>query len=117
MTFLVYYHRILYICNSKPPIRVTIKVTLSVSIGKIANISPITKKFFNKMQKKIIKCIVVPKGTVDEICKELDCTKMTVYRALRLESASELADKIRELAKAKGGVVTTKPLFKPTIVV
>lgn len=69
------------------------------------------------MQKKTIKCIVVPRGTVDAISKQMGCTKMTVYRALRLESASEQADKIRELAKSMGGVVTTKPVFKPTIVV
>lgn len=67
------------------------------------------------MQKKTIKCIVVPRGTVDEIMREVGCSQMTVYRALRLESASEQADKIRELALAKGGVVTSKAVFKRAI--
>ena len=67
------------------------------------------------MQKKTIKCIVVPRGTVDEIMREVGCSQMTVYRALRLESASEQADKIRELALAKGGVKTSKAVFKRAI--
>ena len=67
------------------------------------------------MQKKTIKCIVVPRGIIRELVKEVGCSEMTVYRALRLESASEQADKIRELALAKGGIITTKTTFKPTI--
>jgi hypothetical protein len=67
------------------------------------------------MQKKTIKCIVVPRGTVDEIMREVGCSQMTVYRALRLETVSEQADKIRELALAKGGILTTKTTFKPVI--
>lgn len=67
------------------------------------------------MQKKTIKCIVVPRGTVDEIMREVGCSQMTVYRALRLETTSEQADKIRELALAKGGILTTKTTFKPVI--
>lgn len=70
-----------------------------------------------KMQKKTIKCIVVPRGTVDEIMREVGCSQMTVYRALRMESASEQADKIRKLALAKGGSLTTKAIFKPIIAV
>lgn len=67
------------------------------------------------MQKKTIKCIVCPRGTVDEIVKEVGCTRASVFRALRLETASEQADKIRELALAKGGILTTKTTFKPII--
>ena len=67
------------------------------------------------MQKKTIKCIVVPRGTVDEIMREVGCSQMTVYRALRLETVSEQADKIRELALAKGGILTTKTTFRPVI--
>lgn len=69
------------------------------------------------MRKKTIKCIVVPRGTVDEIAKEVGCSQMSVYRALRLETASEQADKIREIALAKGGISTTKTIFKPIITV
>lgn len=67
------------------------------------------------MQKKTIKCIVCPRGTIGEIAKEVGCTKASVFRALRLETASEQADKIRELALAKGGIYTTKTTFKPII--
>lgn len=67
------------------------------------------------MQKKTIKCIVVPRGTVDEIVKEVGCNRVSVFRALRLETASEQADKIRELALSKGGIYTTKTTFKPII--
>jgi hypothetical protein len=69
------------------------------------------------MQKKTIKCIVCPRGTVDEIVKEVGCTRASVFRALRLETASEQADKIRELALAKGGIYTTKTTFRPIITV
>ena len=67
------------------------------------------------MQKKTIKCIVVPRGIVNEIMAEVGCSQMSVYRALRLESASEQANKIRKLAFAKGGILTTKTTFKPVI--
>lgn len=67
------------------------------------------------MQKKTIKCIVCPRGTVDEIVKEVGCTRASVFRALRLETVSEQADKIRELALAKGGIYTSKTTFKPII--
>lgn len=69
------------------------------------------------MQKKTIKCIVVPRGTVDEIVKEVGCNRASVFRALRLETASAQADKIREIALAKGGILTTKTTFKPVITV
>jgi hypothetical protein len=67
------------------------------------------------MQKKTIKCIVCPRGTVDEIVKEVGCTRASVFRALRLETASEQADRLRKLALAKGGIQTTKTTFKPII--
>lgn len=67
------------------------------------------------MRKKTIKCIVVPRGIVNEIMAEVGCSQMSVYRALRLETASEQADKIRKLALAKGGIQTTKTTFKPVI--
>lgn len=69
------------------------------------------------MQKKTIKCIVVPRGTVDEIVKDVGCNRASVFRALRLETASAQADKIREIALAKGGILTTKTTFKPIITV
>lgn len=67
------------------------------------------------MQKKTIKCIVCPRGTIDEIAKEIGCSRVSVWRALQLETASEQADKIRKLALAKGGILTTKTTFKPII--
>lgn len=69
------------------------------------------------MQKKMIKCIVVPKGTIDEIVKEVGCSRASVFRALRLETSSEQADKIRKLALAKGGISTTKATFRPIITI
>lgn len=67
------------------------------------------------MKKKTIKCIVIPRGMVNEIMQEIGCSQNTVYRALRCESASAMADRIRELAIAKGGAITNRVTFKPTI--
>ena len=69
------------------------------------------------MQKKMIKCIVVPKGTVDEIVAEVGCSRASVFRALRLETSSEQANKVRKLALSKGGILTTKATFRPIITV
>ena len=33
------------------------------------------------MRKKTIKCIVVPRGIVNEIMAEVGCSQMSVYRA------------------------------------
>ncbi len=43
------------------------------------------------------------------------CGKATVYRALRLETAGEQPERIRALAKEKGGEVTTKVIFEREI--
>ncbi len=67
------------------------------------------------MQKKVIKCIVVPRGVVAEIMALERCSKVAVYRALRLECQSEQADRIRQAAKERGGVVTTKVVFSRTV--
>lgn len=67
------------------------------------------------MQKKVVKCIVIPRKVGIEIAEEVGCTLVTVYRALRLESASEQADRIRQIAKERGGVVTTKTVFKRSV--
>ena len=56
--------------------------------------------------------IVVPYGSVAEICKATNVRKTTVYAALNYTSNSEIAQKIRKLAMEEfNGVETKKPIF------
>jgi len=50
------------------------------------------------------KYISVPNETKRELRKIFNCTKETVWMALNYKSDSDLAQKIRKLAKDKGGV-------------
>ena len=51
-----------------------------------------------------MKRIIVDYGTVSELCKTFRVSMVTVRRALRYETSTELAGKIRALAMKKGGV-------------
>lgn len=51
-----------------------------------------------------MKRIIVDYGTVSELCKTFGVSMVTVRRALRYETSTELAGKIRALAMKKGGV-------------
>lgn len=51
-----------------------------------------------------MKRIIVNYGTVSELCKTFGVSMVTVRRALRYETSTELAGKIRALAMKKGGV-------------
>lgn len=51
-----------------------------------------------------MKRIIVDYGTVSELCKAFGVSMVTVRRALRYETSTELAGKIRALAMKKGGV-------------
>ncbi len=65
--------------------------------------------------KRKIRCIAVAPDVVKEIAMIVGCGKATVYRALRLETAGEQPERIRALAKEKGGEVTTKVIFEREI--
>lgn len=55
------------------------------------------------------KVIMVPRGSVDRICDQLQCKKTTVYNALRYDVNSELSEKIRsEAIENYGGIITSK---------
>ncbi|MBR3797834.1 MAG: hypothetical protein IKK36_02805 [Bacteroidales bacterium] len=51
-----------------------------------------------------MKRIIVDYGTVTELCRTFGVSMVTVRRALRYETSTELAGKIRALAMKKGGV-------------
>lgn len=51
-----------------------------------------------------MKRIIVDYGTVSELCKTFGVSMVTVRRALRYETSTKLAGKIRALAMKKGGV-------------
>lgn len=51
-----------------------------------------------------MKRIIVDYGTVSELCKTFGVSMVTVRRALRYQTDTELAGKIRALAMKKGGV-------------
>lgn len=51
-----------------------------------------------------MKRIIVDYGTVSELCRTFGVSMVTVRRALRYETSTELAGKIRALAMKKGGV-------------
>lgn len=51
-----------------------------------------------------MKRIIVDYGTVSELCKTFGVSMVTVRRALRYQTDTELAGKIRTLAMKKGGV-------------
>lgn len=50
-----------------------------------------------------MKRIIVNYGTVTELCRTFGVSMVTVRRALRYETSTELAGKIRALAMKKGG--------------
>lgn len=56
--------------------------------------------------------IMIPRGTIDKICKAEKVGRTTVYAALNYTSNSEDAKRIRKRALSiYGGVETTKPIF------
>lgn len=64
-------------------------------------------KLCRKDNKKVnakMKRIIVDYGTVTELCRTFGVSMVTVRRALRYETSTELAGKIRALAMKKGGV-------------
>lgn len=64
-------------------------------------------KLCRKDNKKVnakMKRIIVDYGTVTELCRTFGVSMVTVRRALRHETSTELAGKIRALAMKKGGV-------------
>ena len=63
-------------------------------------------KLCRKDNKKVnakMKRIIVDYGTVSELCKTFGVSMVTVRRALRYQTDTELAGKIRTLAMKKGG--------------
>jgi DeoR/GlpR family transcriptional regulator of sugar metabolism len=64
-------------------------------------------KLCRKDNKKVnakMKRIIVDYGTVTELCRTFGVSMVTVRRALRYETSTELAGKIRAVAMKKGGV-------------
>ena len=56
--------------------------------------------------------IVVPKGSVEALCKELNVSRSSVYNALNKTTNSEMAQKIRRLALSDyGGTTSSKIMF------
>ena len=59
------------------------------------------------------KIIQIPRGTVDQIAKANNCSKVMVYNALRYATDSAAAQKIRrEALELYGGIVTSKIVFE-----
>lgn len=64
------------------------------------------------MAKKIIEYVQVPYGTVPKLMAMFSCSKGTVYRALNLDSSTEVAQKIRKTALSDfNGVMSKKTKF------
>jgi len=58
------------------------------------------------------KHIVVPNGSVEAICKQMNVHKSCVYNALNFTSNSEVAQKIRrEALETFGGQMATKVIW------
>lgn len=59
------------------------------------------------------KIIQVPFGTIEKICRDMNCRKTAVYDALNYSTDSKLANIIREKAiSVYGGIKTSKWILR-----
>ena len=56
--------------------------------------------------------VLTKRGEIKELAKIFSVTRQTVARALRDESPSALADRIRTAALKRGGAMAQKPTVK-----